>query len=72
MALAKDRLVSAADTIKVLRRLSNELYTECTKLLKDNYRYVDVLAECLLSEESLAGPRIEHILQTTKDQIANT
>lgn len=70
--LAKDRLVSAADTIKVLRRLSNELYTECTKLLKDNYRYVDVLAECLLSEESLAGPRIEHILQTTKDQIANT
>lgn len=69
--LAKDRLVSAADTIKVLRRLSNELYTECTKLLKDNYRYVDVLAECLLSEESLAGPRIEHILQTTKDQIAN-
>lgn len=69
--LAKDRLVSAADTIKSLRRISKELYADCKKLLKDGYRYVDVLAECLLAEESLAGPRIERVLSAVRDQTEN-
>lgn len=70
--LAKDRLVSASDTIRALRRVSNELYADCEKLLKDNYRYVETLAGDLLSEESIAGPRIERILATVRDQIANS
>lgn len=68
--LAKDRLVSASETIHSLKRISRELYAQCEDKLRKNYRYVDVLAECLLMEESLAGPRIEHILSTTRDQIA--
>ena len=61
--LAKDHLVNTASTITSLTRLSNELFEECLAKLKANYRYVDVLAEALLAEESLPGPRIARMLE---------
>ena len=66
--LAKDRLVSATDTVRSLRRLSNELYNACADTLTQNYLYVETLAKQLLKDESIPGPRIERILSAVKDQ----
>ena len=66
--LAKDRLVSATDTVRSLRRLSNELYNACADTLTQNYLYVETLAKQLLEDESIPGPRIERILSAVKDQ----
>lgn len=66
--LAKDRLVSATDTVRSLRRLSNELYNACTEALAQNYLYVETLAKQLLEDESIPGPRIERILSAVRDQ----
>lgn len=67
--LSKDHLVNTQSTIQALTRLSNELYEKCVGTLKANYVYVDILAECLLMEESLPGPRIERILEKTMEEV---
>lgn len=66
--LSKDHLVNTSSTIKSLTRISNELYDSCVNMLEQNYRYVDVLAERLLSEESLTGSQIEKLFQYVKDR----
>ena len=67
--LSKDHLVNTQSTIQALTRLSNELYEKCVDTLKANYAYVDILAECLLMEESLPGPRIERLLEKTRERV---
>ena len=64
--LAKDHLVSTSVTAKAMGDVSAELYAETLRLLKSNYKCVDVLAECLLSEESLSGTSVINILEKTR------
>ncbi len=67
--LMRDHLVDTADTAKAMREVSNELYAEAMGLLKANYHCVDVLAECLLAEESISGASVANILAKAQDEI---
>ena len=64
--LAKDRLVNSGPTVAAMTKISKELYEAALDTLRKNYNYVDVLAECLLSEESLSGPRVVGVLERTR------
>ena len=61
--LAKDHLVNTSVTAKAMSDVSAELYKEALDRLKSNYHCVDVLAECLLSEESISGTSVAAILK---------
>lgn len=63
--LMKDHLVNTSVTARSMGELSNALYKDALRLLKDNYNCVDVLAERLLMEESLPGATVADILKRT-------
>lgn len=67
--LAKDHLVNTSVTAKAMGDISAELYKDALKLLRDNYHCVDVLAECLLSEESIPGSSVSRILENARTEI---
>lgn len=62
--MAKDRLVGTAETVKAMRAISAEIYKNIEALMLQpvNKQALEVLAEMLLSSESLPGAQIDRIL----------
>ena len=60
--LQQGRLVSNTEIDKQVFELSNKLYQETLRKLKDNYKLVELLAQQLLSEATLSGETITDIL----------
>lgn len=61
--LNKLNIINNKDIANKISKMSNELYTKCKSLLKDNYNLVEVLANKLLEVETLSGPEITKLLK---------
>ena len=68
--LAKDHIVPSNESVKTVRKLSKEIYAKTKSLLEQNYPLVELLAERLLSEESLTGDQITRALKSKSESMA--
>ena len=63
--MSQDRLVSAQETVRAMRKLASEIYANTEKIMREsrNAQALDVLAGMLKAQESLSGKQIDEILE---------
>lgn len=60
--LADKHLIDSKYIVNRSSAISKELYTECKKLLRENYEKVELLAKALLKHETMSGADIKELL----------
>ena len=61
--LADKHLIDSKYIVNRSSTISKELYTECKKLLSENYEKVELLAKALLKHETMSGADIKTLLE---------
>lgn len=64
--LSKEHLVDSAEITKKISNMSRELYSNCVKMLTENYHLVEALANALLDVEVLSGKEIYDVIEKAK------